>query len=198
MGKYRNFAELQRKESPKSYSIHQKQGHSDIAVIAPHGGGIEPGTLEIARSIAGEEHSFYGFEGCKSRDNSDLHITSTRFDEPKCLDIVYKHNRVIAIHGCVGAGNSVYTGGLDDKLKTRVSERLIRAGFTVRTDANPELQGSLTTNICNRSATGKGVQLEIEEGLRRKMFAGLSRKQRQKTTAILDIFVTAIQEAIYN
>ena len=35
----------------------------------PHGGGIEPGTSEVADAIAGEEFSFYAFEGLKSSDN---------------------------------------------------------------------------------------------------------------------------------
>src|SRR5439155_23943503 len=138
----------------------------------------------------------YSFEGRKSRGNADLHITSTCFDEPQCLDIVHARNRVIAIHGCVGAGDSVYMGGLDEDLKYLVSKHLMNAGFHVRADADPNLKGSLRTNICNRSATGKGVQLEIEEGLRRRMFAGLKRQQRRITTAIFDTFVAVVREAL--
>lgn len=43
---------------------------------APHGGGIEPGTSEIADAIGGERGSFYTFGGLKSSGTADLHITS--------------------------------------------------------------------------------------------------------------------------
>lgn len=56
------------------------------AVIAPHGGGIEPGTSEVADAVAADDFSFYAFEGIKSK-NGDLHITSTRFDEPRCVTL---------------------------------------------------------------------------------------------------------------
>ena len=36
---------------------------ANIVIIAPHGGGIEPGTSELAIAIAGEELSFAVFEG---------------------------------------------------------------------------------------------------------------------------------------
>ena len=55
--------------------------------MAPHGGGIEPGTTEIAEAVAGHEHTFYSFSGVKARGNSVLHITSSRFDEPEGIAI---------------------------------------------------------------------------------------------------------------
>jgi len=52
---------------------------SAVAVIAPHGGKIEPRTSEIARAIAGEDFNLYLFEGIKKRGNyAALHITSRR------------------------------------------------------------------------------------------------------------------------
>ncbi len=47
------------------YLILSRQGTSGIAVMAPHGGGIEPGTSEIANRVAGDEHAYYSFEGLK-------------------------------------------------------------------------------------------------------------------------------------
>jgi poly-gamma-glutamate hydrolase-like protein len=58
------------------------------ALVAPHGGGIEPGTSELADAIAASDLSFYTFEGLKPSGNTDLHITSTRFDEPMCLTLL--------------------------------------------------------------------------------------------------------------
>ncbi len=46
-------------------------------ILAPHGGGIELGTSEVAKQIAGEDLSCATFEGRKPTGNSHLHITST-------------------------------------------------------------------------------------------------------------------------
>ncbi|MEW4468965.1 poly-gamma-glutamate hydrolase family protein [Parasphingorhabdus sp. JC815] len=51
-----------------------------------HGGWIEPGTSEIAESIAGTEYSFYDFEALRHGAHEDYHRTSHKFDEPKALD----------------------------------------------------------------------------------------------------------------
>jgi hypothetical protein len=48
---------------------------SAIAVLAPHGGEIEPHTSTIARAIASDTLSLYLFEGLRShRDHCELHI----------------------------------------------------------------------------------------------------------------------------
>jgi phage replication-related protein YjqB (UPF0714/DUF867 family) len=45
-----------------------------LAILAPHGGGIEPGTSELAEAVAGEGLSFYAFEGLKRSGNAVLHV----------------------------------------------------------------------------------------------------------------------------
>ena len=80
-GIYQNFHALKQSEYPdRDYRIEYRQGASGFAVIAPHGGRIEHGTSQIADAIAGDEHSFYAFEGLKDLSH-DLHISSNRFDE---------------------------------------------------------------------------------------------------------------------
>lgn len=86
--KYSSFAELVQNEPPGAYSIRWRKTESTIAVIAPHGGAIEPGTSEIALEIAGADLSYYLFDGQKAKENSALHITSTRFDEPICRQLI--------------------------------------------------------------------------------------------------------------
>ena len=72
---------------------------SRIAILAPHGGKIEPLTAELAYSIAGNEHNVYAFKGIKSSGNRDLHITSTNFDEPKALNLIASCDHILTIHG---------------------------------------------------------------------------------------------------
>ena len=139
---------------------------SAVAVIAPHGGKIEPRTSEIARAIAGEDFNLYLFEGIKKRGNSTLHITSCRFDEPSCLGLLSTCPFVIAIHGCVGHDERVLIGGLDNSLKDKVAIELRQAGVNVQNDGH-HFQATDPSNICNRGQSSRGVQLELTRALRR-------------------------------
>ncbi len=79
MDKYSNFEALQA-EQTEGRDFHVQvamREDSAVAVIAPHGGAIEPGTSELVVAIAGEELSFAIFEGAMAAQNRDLHITST-------------------------------------------------------------------------------------------------------------------------
>ncbi|MGR8948538.1 MAG: poly-gamma-glutamate hydrolase family protein [Gammaproteobacteria bacterium] len=166
--KYKNFAELAKHERlNKDYQITvQRRAGSNIAVVAPHGGSIERRTSEIARSIAGTEHNLYLFEGQDPLGTFDtLHITSHRFDEPKCLSLIASIGTVVTIHGCSGKDKFVYLGGLDTDLKTTISKVIEALGIRVDTHAH-QFQGRHTKNICNRGGTGKGVQIELSDGLR--------------------------------
>ena len=195
--RYRNFKELSQNEKlDKGYRIHWRKGESDAAIIAPHGGSIEPGTMEIADAVAGKKHSFYAFEGIKPSGNEDLHLTSTNFDEPHGVNVVKVSIKVLAFHGCSGSDEIVYIGGLDTGLKGKVIAALTREGFKTREHDNPELQGNHKWNICNRGKKGQGVQLELSFGLRRKMFYSLKTGHRHKKTALFEGFVLAIQTAL--
>jgi phage replication-related protein YjqB (UPF0714/DUF867 family) len=98
--KYRNFAELARSErSGIDYDVLVRRARPAFAIIAPHGGGIEPGTSEIADAVADLTYSFYTFEGLKTSGNTDLHITSSRFDEPMCLTVLGHTEVVVTLHG---------------------------------------------------------------------------------------------------
>ena len=89
MDKYANYKELSaHQQIGKDYTIHIQYALPDIVILAIHGGRIEAGTSEIARGIAGERWSFYDFRGKKKKNNRDLHITSTCFDEPRALNLV--------------------------------------------------------------------------------------------------------------
>ena len=46
--KYRYFAELLAGEAAGAFSVVSDDRGSRIAIVAPHGGGIEPGTSEVA------------------------------------------------------------------------------------------------------------------------------------------------------
>jgi phage replication-related protein YjqB (UPF0714/DUF867 family) len=142
------------------------QPEAAAVVVALHGGGIEPKTGEIAREIAGKEFSFYCFRGLKTRGNFDLHITSSKFDEPRCLALVKKHRWVVTIHGCDKEGEQVYLGGLDEALIQEMASALTAVGIRAKRPRQ-EYSGARPTNICNRGLTGAGVQFELSRSFRR-------------------------------
>ncbi len=169
---------------------------SPVAIIAPHGGGIEQGTSELTAAIAGKDHSAYLFEGIRSTSNVDLHITSTNFDEPRCLRLIQDRRIVLAIHGCEDTSEVIYVGGRNSALCSRLIASLAQTGFDARPDNTVEHGGNHRANICNRGATGRGCQIEVSQGLRLTMFEGLSRSARRRTTIRFSEFVAAIRGAL--
>jgi phage replication-related protein YjqB (UPF0714/DUF867 family) len=165
--KYETFAQLAQAEIPGTdYRVHAvTRPDSPVIVIAPHGGTIELGTSEIARLIAGDDHSFFAFEGLAPRVRSrDLHITSHRFDHPECLAHVERAAVVVAVHGCKGE-REIFVGGLDRELSELLTERLSMAGFRASAEGH-RYPGRNPLNICNRGARGRGAQLELTRDLR--------------------------------
>lgn len=171
MDRYNCFEDLRQCETEgRDYRIRMHHSKSTFAIMAPHGGRIERGTSQLAESIAGEEHAFYAFEGIKDKNNHHLHITSDQFDEPSALMVAGEAHTVITIHGAKGRDHSIYTGGLNRELEQHILEVMNDAGFTAMHDPSPTRQGRGVTNICNRGRGGKGVQLELPQGLRKQMF----------------------------
>ena len=167
--RYSSFSELSKHEQEGTdYRILLTDREAVAAVIAPHGGYIEPGTSEIAREIAGTDLSLYCFEGLQpGRAHRDLHITSTNFDEPSGCALVARADIVIALHGRMdrGAPHVIWIGGLDRMLKIAIGAELKRSGFVVDAGGHG-LPGTDPQNICNRGRLRRGVQLELPRTLR--------------------------------
>jgi len=142
--------------------------HSQVAILAPHGGRIEGRTSEVARLIAGDEHRLYLFEGLRPNgDNFDcLHLASHCFDEPRALELIANCDSVVAVHGYAASGPDVLLGGLDERLKREVARALADCGVSCLTEGH-RFPGKHPHNICNRGRSGRGVQLELSEGLRK-------------------------------
>ena len=195
MGLYKSYGELREHEKEGSvYRIRRREGKSGIAVMAPHGGGIEPGTTEIADALAGREHAFYSFEGLKRRGNQDLHLTSRCFDEPMGVKIAASVHTVVTIHGCKGMEEIIFIGGLHETLKEKIKASLLQASFL--TQEHPQFPGKSPQNICNRCRSHRGVQLEISRGLRRILFLELTLKKRKIPTEYFEKLVSALKGAL--
>jgi phage replication-related protein YjqB (UPF0714/DUF867 family) len=165
--KYRSYAELhENEEEGIDFRVCMTDRAASAAVIALHGGKIEPGTSEIATAIAGESYSLYSFEGLKPRSNQDLHITSTNFDEPRCVLLIATHNFVVSVHGLRGEHEAVDLGGLDIGLRDAACQKLKDAGFIAKVVTRGSHAALSERNICNRGQRRIGVQLELTRGLR--------------------------------
>ncbi|MEQ8823463.1 MAG: poly-gamma-glutamate hydrolase family protein [Filomicrobium sp.] len=165
--KYRNFDALCKAErNGVDYHICLIRRISSVAVIAPHGGFIEPGTSEIAAAVAGDDYNLYCFEGLRDRPHGDLHITSHRFDEPQCVGLLRDCQKVIAVHGRAGTDRRIEVGGLDAELRDAIHANLVSAEFESEIVDAGELAGRHSLNICNRSVRKMGCQVEVSKALR--------------------------------
>ncbi len=174
MDRYPNFKALAAGET--AFDIDCCDRGSDVIVLAPHGGNIEPHTTEIAASIAGSDYNLFCFNGYKDESNRDLHITSHLFDHELALSLVLPASLVVAVHGCAAPAPLVYLGGLDTGLIDLISHHMQLNRITAYRD-DPRYPGTHPQNICNRGYRKQGVQLEISRGIRD------SREARTRTAA---------------
>jgi len=196
---YQSFRELLRGEvEGRDFSRIVVARSSPIVIVALHGGGIEPGTSEIAQAIAGSEYSLYCFDSLKTSGNELLHIPSHDFDDPLCLNLIKTAQVVISVHGCSGEDyeDGVFVGGRHSLLRERLSHGLQQAGFPVAPGPG-RYPGQHRDNVCNLGQAGKGIQLEISKGLRDQMFAGMRRKERKITRPAFDRFVQTVRVVLH-
>jgi phage replication-related protein YjqB (UPF0714/DUF867 family) len=167
--RYPDFATLAAAhDHDRDYRITVQDRGTRVVILAPHGGTIEPETASIAQAVAGDDLSFYLFEALHAGAHGDYHITSHRFDEPRALALVAGADTSIAIHGRKDDGSdTVWLGGRDETLRDAVGDALRAAGFEAA--LNTALPGVHPSNICNRTRSGAGVQLELPRSLRRSL-----------------------------
>lgn len=165
---YKGFTDLASAQvEGTDYRVHVRaNAGSAVAVIAPHGGSIEQYTSDVARDIVGANFNLYLFEGIRQAGNySALHLTSHRFDEPRCLELLSDCNHVVAIHGCGGDVQQALVGGLDESLKAAVARAIADLGIDTRLRGH-QFPATDPNNICNRGRRGVGVQIEMTMALR--------------------------------
>ena len=165
---YRGYEDLTNAQvEGADYRVHVRAvASSSIAVIAPHGGRIEKYTSDVALAVAGQNFNLYLFEGIRHSGNyAALHLTSHRFDEPRCLALLAQCDHVIAFHGCDGKTQQALVGGLDEPLKAAIAQAISAVGIDVRVEDH-RFPATDPMNICNRGRRGVGVQIEMTMPLR--------------------------------
>ncbi|MDC4168309.1 poly-gamma-glutamate hydrolase family protein [Photobacterium damselae subsp. damselae] len=186
---YSSFDELSAHEvEGRDFTIIREKRDSNVLIMAPHGGKIEKWTSEIALALAGNNYSYYIFEGKKFQNNYKmLHITSTCFDEPKALEIASSSDYIVAIHGERNTEKEiVYIGGMNKNLREEITRTLTQNEFLVEIHKSAHLQGTNINNICNRSKYN-GVQLELTYKLREKLHS---------SSEVMTRFTSAVREGL--
>jgi phage replication-related protein YjqB (UPF0714/DUF867 family) len=198
METYRQYNALRQTYRPgEDYVVLTREGaDTRLAVMAPHGGGIEPGTVDIADAIAGNDFTFYAFKGIRRSGNRVLHLASDDFDEPEGVAVAEKARVVVTVHGCRGSEPAVLIGGRHEPLKEAILGVLSRAGFRAAISGQTGLRGASRENICNRFAPGGGVQMELTRGLREAMFDHLENRPLKVKTALFYRFVSAVRQPL--
>ena len=194
MDNYRSFLELSEEEQEgRDFIVEVRQTPSPLAIIAPHGGRIEPGTFTIADVIAGAEFSFYGFRGIKPSGNHRLHLTSSLFDDPRALNVIQSATTVVTLHGCRGNEPMIFLGGRNDRILLRLLDSLRDTGLPVQEALPGNLRGCHPENLCNRGKSGKGVQMELSRGLRELLIIPLNSSSTRHSTPLFFTLVKTIR-----
>jgi phage replication-related protein YjqB (UPF0714/DUF867 family) len=185
-------------------------------ILAPHGGGIEPGTSELCLAVAGYHpanlpqnppagvtYDYWMLEGVREDDNRLLHVTSTGCDDDMAVSLCAGSLNALALHGFADDDQVVLVGGATpdstpNPLRDLLLDGLRDAHFDARgAGQGRELNGNATCNIVNRTMLGMGAQLELSTPLRDAMFTEHSRPRRKHTTTQLFwTFVAVCRDAI--
>ena len=159
---YNSYAELlsrHREGTDFDRTLRARDG-AKVAILAPHGGRLENFTDTIAESVAGSDFSLYCFRSKLGWGQTNLHITSHKFDDPDCVALVARHPWAVALHGCSQGGERVFIGGRDQALMDDLARALQHAGIQTEISGHA-YPGQHPNNICNRSASNAGAQIEM-------------------------------------
>jgi phage replication-related protein YjqB (UPF0714/DUF867 family) len=186
-------------------------------IVAPHGGAIEAGTSELCLAIAGYRpdtlaaaqptYDYWMFEGIRTSQNTELHVTSTHCDDAVALALAAGARNALGVHGCTtdaadlpDGTRAALVGGRNATFKAHLTDALGEAGIgTVDAATRPALAGADPENIANRTLLGMGAQLEITKPLRDAMFAtgkNTIALRKSNTLPLFWTFVDAVRTAI--
>ncbi|WP_455678575.1 poly-gamma-glutamate hydrolase family protein [Staphylococcus cohnii] len=172
-----------------------------VLIVAPHGGNIEQGTSELTKLVANNgDFDYFSFEAIRPSNNTQLHVTSTNYDDATLHDMIQDRTATISIHGAQGEEQLVYLGGYQSPLRDAIQSQLERKGFVVKIP--PEYLGGLSNaNFINKVEESTGVQLELTTALRKAFFkdgdaSTASRKKIENWTTTMYDFAEALNGAI--
>lgn len=199
--KYNSMKELYSFEPLHNYRLtHRLNSNSPVLILAPHGGGIEFITSEIAHEVAANHFSLFDFAGVMPERNfSNLHVTSRHYDCSIAKRLSSKAHFSLAIHGCKGeeSEKATFIGGQDRLGRQTVQRHLEQAGFIVK-EAPAHLSGLGADNIVNQNQRCMGIQLELTTAQRQAFISMpiLSFITRKKHSSLFYRYCDALRNAM--
>jgi phage replication-related protein YjqB (UPF0714/DUF867 family) len=208
----RDYARRHRRHERFDDTLARTDDVPKTTILAPHGGGIEPGTSELCLAVAGYHpanlpqvppagvtYDYWMFEGIRELGNAALHVTSTGCDDGVAVSLCGGSLNALSLHGFDPAPEFppdeqiVLVGGANVALKDLLLDGLRDANIKrLAAGAGGELDGDDPCNIVNRTLPVgdpprplAGVQLELSTPLRDAMFTEHSRPRRKHTTTQL-------------
>jgi len=163
---HRSFSQIaDRYKAGFDYEIETRRSSGKILCAAWHGGFIEPGSDLLADAIAGSRHHYYAFRALFSGQGEEhpLHITSSRFQEPKLIELAAESEMVLGVHCCTtapGVHRIFVGGGAHESVRMDLILTLRASGFN--TGPDKIFSGSHFMNPCNRGRR-PGIQLEVSQ-----------------------------------
>lgn len=202
--KYQSMTQL---ESETVEGVDWKKDTRDngtkVLIVAPHGGNIEQGTTEATKALAKKgNYDYFSFEAIRPKNNTELHVTSTHYDDPTLNQMIKNRTATISIHGAAGTDQIIYLGGPRSTLRNELETQLKNSGFTVMVPPD-YLGGQKKNNFINREDNNTGVQLELTTALRKAFFnngdtSTKSRSNESNWTPLMQSFVDALYTGINN
>jgi phage replication-related protein YjqB (UPF0714/DUF867 family) len=210
-----DYARRQRRHERFDDTLARTDDLPRTTILAPHGGGIEPGTSELCLAVAGYHpanlpqvppaevtYDYWMFEGIRGLGNAALHVTSTGCDDGVAVSLCAGSLNALSLHGFKPEPEDarvVLVGGGNTALREFLLQGLKDADFkAIDAGTNGELDGDDPCNIVNRTLLGGGgVQLELSTPLREAMFGENTRSRRKHTTTqVFWTFVAVCRDAV--
>jgi phage replication-related protein YjqB (UPF0714/DUF867 family) len=183
-------------------------------LVAPHGGGIEPGTSEILRAVVElGGWAWYEFAGFLRKGNKEsLRISGRKFDEPTLLALLPQTEFVVAIHGSGGTSGQILTlsgnweagqATLASSINATTAAHGIQAknaaghasGHSPGHSAGHSSDGA--ADLITRGKRGQGIRLEFSRGARNHLFPpDCSREARGRRSPRLDALAQAMHTGL--
>lgn len=150
---------------------------SKVALVAIHGGDLEPGTAELAEVLSGERFSRYIFRSHIGVNDFSIWLTSAKFNDPELIALLGRSMTAISIHGCkdarkMGQPIDLFVGGRNQPAAQVLMNALTEVG--VRVERDMIFPGLHRSNPCNLGRLGEGIQLEMTSSFREEIIRFLA------------------------
>jgi len=175
------------------YIVDVQQPSQEMALVAIHGGAIEPLTGEIVRAVAGERYSHYVFDGRRDYEIEALRIPLLRYDEMRLKALLQRSLAAVVIDGSPEQESVVHLGGGNRPLLAHVRAALEDLGWAPERLTLPG--ASYTPGRLYNWPKHGGVLIELSRGLRQSLLKGPLDERFRDATARNERF-QALEDAL--